>query len=199
MKKPLLCPAGAPFISPGRSPGYRGRSRSALKGRYRASLALTGLSCLPNPFPGLRPGLANSSLSGSASRFFNSPTGNVQSPLAGLFLSITRFPTAHIWPLRDQMFHRGLCSVAAPQLQKRPQEHVGKDELTEAGYSAGGRGMPYNAAHTPPPPALRSFSEGGYSCFYSYSSLVGQAFLPAIRATRISAARFALDRSVSRM
>ena len=85
LKRPFLCPAGAAFISApfgpeltaegGRSPGYRGRSRSALKGRDRASLALTGLPCLPDPFPGLRPGLANSSLSGSASPFFNSPTG----------------------------------------------------------------------------------------------------------------------------
>jgi len=43
-------------------------------------------------------------------------TENAQSPLTGLFLSIASFPTAHIWPLRDQMFHRGLCSLAAPQL-----------------------------------------------------------------------------------
>ena len=61
-------------------------------------------------------------------------TGNVQSPLAGLFLSITPFPAAHIWPLRDQMFHRGLCSVAAAQLDKRPQELVGKDDAMGPGY-----------------------------------------------------------------
>ena len=49
-------------------------------------------------------------------------------PHPGLSLSIASSPTAHIWPLRNQMFHRGLCSVAAPQLQKRPQELVGKGE-----------------------------------------------------------------------
>jgi len=73
LKSPFCAPQGQHSSAQGESLGTWRRSRLALKGRYRAPLALTGLPCLPDPFPGLRPGLGNSSLSGSASRFFNRP------------------------------------------------------------------------------------------------------------------------------